>query len=209
MGAVLALSCVRGDQGVVTRDAIKIPRLDQVTIDARVLLFAIGVTGIPLIFGLLPSALMSRSDLQNTLKEESRFFGSLRAARVICWSFPEVALAVMVLVGAGLLIRTVARLVEERPGFVSDHVVTASVQVPAARYKTYNDVDRFFSQLLSALRERSTVMSTGMTNVLPLDNGWRVAFRMPGESASPSEQLKMVQYHSVSDGYFSLSTCRS
>jgi predicted permease len=100
------------------------------------------------------------------------------------------------------LIRTVARLVEEKPGFVSDHVVTASLQAPSARYRTFADVERFYSQLLSALRERSTVISAGTSNVVPLNNGWRIPFRKPGDSGSQSNEQMMVQYHSVSDGYF-------
>jgi putative ABC transport system permease protein len=201
LGVVLAGLAVKG---LTIGTPIPIPRLNEVAVDSRVLVFAIAVTGLTaLIFGFLPSTLMSRTDLQNTLKEGSRgSAGALRARTRHLLVVSEVALAVMVLVGAGLLIRTVGRLVGEKSGFRSERVMTASVQIPAARYTTYNDVDRFYSQLLSALRERSDVMSVGMTNVLPLDNGWRVAFLVPGESASLADEQRMVQYHSVSEGYF-------
>ena len=202
LGIILAVVAIRA---LTAGAPIDIPRLSQVGIDARVLGFAIGVTCLTaLIFGLLPSTLMSGGDAQNALKEGSRgSAGSMRARARNLLVVSEVALAVMVLVGAGLLIRTVTRLVEERPGFVSDHVVTASLQAPAARYRTFADVERFYSQLLSALRERSSVISAGTSNVLPLDNGWRIPFRKPGDSGSQSNEQLMVQYHSVSDGYFS------
>jgi len=201
LGVVLAVLAI---QALAVGAPIQIPRLNQVTIDGRVLAFAVAVTGLTaLIFGLLPSTLMSRSDLQNALKEGSRGSGgSLRARARHLLVVSEVALAVMVLVGAGLLIRTVSRLVQEKPGFVSDQVVTASLQVPAARYRTFADVERFYSQLLASLRDRSNVGAVGAANVLPLDNGWRIPFRMPGAPPSQSGEQLMVQYHSVSDGYF-------
>jgi predicted permease len=205
MGAVLGVVLAVVAINVLSVGApISIPRLNQVHIDARVLLFAITVTGLTaVIFGLLPSTLMSKSDVQNTLKEGSRGSGgTLRARARQALVVSEVALAVMVLVGAGLLIRTVARLVEEKPGFVSENVITASVQVPAARYRTFADVQRFYAQLLAALRERSAIAAAGAGNILPLDNGWRVPFRLPGQSASTSNEQMMVQYHSVSDGFF-------
>ena len=183
---------------------IQIPRLNQVAINGHVLFFAMGLTALTaLIFGLVPSTLMSKTDVQSTLKAGSPgSTGAMgkRARHLLVVS--EVALAVMVLVGAGLLIRTVAELVREKPGFVPDRVIAASLQVPAARYRTFQEVDRFYSQLLAALRQRSSILSAGLTNIQPLDNGWRVPFRMPGQSASPSDEQRMVQYHSVSDGYF-------
>src|SRR5262249_56600116 len=57
--------------------------------------------------------------------------------------------------------------------------------------------------LLMSLRERSSTVSVGATNILPLDTGWRFAFRMPEQPAADVTQQQMVQYHSVSDGYFS------
>ena len=201
LGVVLAVVAVRI---LATGSPIPIPRLDQVHIDARVLGFAIVLTGLTaLVFGLLPSTLMSRSDPQNALKEGSRGSGSVMRARARhLLVVSEVALAVMVLVGAGLLIRTVGRLVQEKTGFVSENVISASLQAPQARYRTFVDVDRFYAQLLGRLRERSIVASAGMSNVMPLGNGWRVPFRFPGQPAGQSTEQTMAQYQSVSDGYF-------
>ncbi len=183
---------------------VPIPRLNQVSVDGRILAFAILVTGFTaILFGFLPSTLMSHNDAQSTLKEGARGSGSRmrkHARQVLVVS--EVALAVMVLVGSGLLIRTVEKLVQEKVGFHADHVVTASIQAPSAQYRTFNDVDRFYSQFLDTLRQRSAVLSVGISNVLPLSNGWRVPFRLPGDAPSEADLQRMVQYQSVSDGYF-------
>ncbi len=202
LGCVLAVVAVRA---LAMASPIPIPRLDQVSVDARVLVFAIVVTGVTaLIFGFLPSILMSRGDVQNALKEGTRGSGGRMSARTRhLLVVSEVALAVMVLIGAGLLIRTVTRLLDERTGFVPDRVVTASLQVPAARYKTFDEVGQFYAQLLRSLRERPSTVAVGATNILPLDNGWRVAFRIVGQPSADVDEQRMVQYHSVSDGYFS------
>jgi len=201
LGVILAAAAVRSLSSLTP---IPIPRLDQLRVDWPVLSFAVGLTGLTaLLFGFAPSALMSRTDVNSTLKEGSR--GSGGAMRAMMRRFlviSEVALAVMVLVGAGLLIRTVAELLREKPGFIADRVITASVQVPGARYGTFQEVERFYSQLLAELRRHSTVAYAGLTNVMPLENGWRVPFRMPGDSASPTDLQRMVQYQSASDGFF-------
>ena len=204
-GAVLGLIlAIVGVRALSLSPSIPIPRLDQIVVDGRILLFAILVAGItPVLFGLLPSTLMSRGNAQAVLKEGSRGTGSLTRARVRqLLVVSEVGLAVMVLIGAGLLIRTVQRLASEKAGFSADRVITASIQAPSSGYTTFAQVERFYAQVLAALRERHAITAVGMSNVLPLSNGWRIPFRLPGDSPSPADLQRMVQYQSVSDGYF-------
>ncbi|HVT40261.1 MAG TPA: ABC transporter permease [Gemmatimonadaceae bacterium] len=200
LGLVVATASVKG---LLAWSPIQIPRAGDVHVDGAVLLFATLIAVFTsILFGLVPSLLMSRAELQDALREGTRGAGSrtrvVRGALVV----GEVALAVMLLCGAGLLVRSVERLIGEDVGVDVTSVLTANIQLPDAAYRDWNRVDLFFSQLLPALRAHREVAAAGVATFLPLDAGWRLPFGVPGTGPALAGQEPEAQHHSVDDGYF-------
>jgi predicted permease len=203
-GALVGIAfATLGVKGLLAWSPIRIPRADDVHVNALVLLFATAVALVTVVvFGLLPSWVMSRAELQDSLKEGARGSGSrargVRGALVIS----EVALAVMLLCGAGLLTRSVARLLGEDVGVDATTVVTANLQLPDRGYGDWQQVSLFYTSLAAALRERPEISAAGGSTFLPLDPGWRIPFRaMDAAPPRPGEETE-AQYHSADDGYF-------
>jgi putative ABC transport system permease protein len=201
-GVALAFAFMRGIVAVTPFD---IPRIGEVGVDARVLAFALLLTLCTAVaFGLLPALFTSRADLQQILKEGGRSqagsAGGRRAHGVLVAA--EIALAVTLLSGAGLLYRSVARLAAEDPGFRPDGIVTAGVQLNGAAYSRWPQVEQFHSTLVQSLRQQHGITAAGASNFLPLASGWRIPFLVRGLPAPPRGDEPTAQYHSVSEGYF-------
>jgi len=205
VGAALGMVCAAVGIALLLRFApIEIPRLDQVAIDARALLFAAGVTvSTVILFGMTPAVLLTRTDLQSALKTgvrgASSSSGGSRARRVLVAA--EVALAVMLLVAAGLLVRTVERLVHEDPGFSASGVVTASVELPERAYRDWPSVARFYGELGRRLREAPSV-TAGLANVQALAPGWRIPFVIEGRPRPKAGEEANVQHVTIDETYF-------
>jgi putative ABC transport system permease protein len=177
---------------------------DRIGLDARVLLFTFGVsvaTGV--LFGLAPALQASRSELNETLKEGER--GStggrrrLRGALVVA----ETALALVLLVGAGLMMKSFLRLIEVPPGFDPQNVLTASLSVPRARYTDTKQVADFYATLVERLREQPGVESAAAVNLLPMaGSGATTIFIVEGAEAPPRGQEPEANYRSATPGYF-------
>lgn len=201
-GVALAVAAVKG---IILATPIDVPRLADAGVDGRALLFAMALTvATAVLFGLLPALFMSRADLQQVLKEGGRAQGGAhgggRAHRVLVTA--EIALAVMLLAGAGLLVRSVARLAAEDPGLRAEGVLTASVQLTGSAYSQWPQVAQFHSSLVEALRAQPGVTAAGATNFLPLVPGWRIPFVVRGVPPPARGDEPTAQYHSISDGYF-------
>ncbi|HEY7501731.1 MAG TPA: ABC transporter permease [Vicinamibacterales bacterium] len=203
LGVALAFGATKA---IVLATPIDVPRLAQVGLDARALLFAMLLSiATAIVFGLLPALLMSRADLQRALKEGARGQGGpsgRRAHHTLVAA--EIALAVVLLAGAGLLVRGVLRVTREDPGFRADNVLTAGIQLSGAAYRTWPQVEQFHTALVEAVRQQPGVQAAGASNFLPLSAGWRVRFvpRTASESAARAGDEPTAQYHSVSEGYF-------
>jgi putative ABC transport system permease protein len=169
-----------------------IPRLNAIGIDPWVLGFTLllaVLTGI--IFGLAPALQASRLDLNATLKEGgTRATGGasrhrLRSLLVVA----EVSMALVLLIGAGLLLKSFTRLRETKLGFNSDHVLTASVTLPEATYPTAAQVKAYYQQSLAHLAASPEAQAVGVVNSLPLGNtgvGIQGDLTVEGESAERS-----------------------
>jgi putative ABC transport system permease protein len=205
-GAIVGVGlAIAGVRLLVHATPVPIPRLETVVIDTRVLTFALIVAAATAIgFGLLPAVSLSSVDSQQTLKESGR--GSTtgrrreRTRRLLVVG--EVGLAVMLLFGAGLLIRTIANLAREDPGFRPAPVLTASLQLTAAAYPKWEQVATFYATLLDRLRERPDVEATGTSNFLPLASGWRLRFLIRGRPEPAKGDEPTAQHMTVSEGYF-------
>jgi putative ABC transport system permease protein len=201
VGVAIAAGAVRG---IVAATPVDVPRLAQVSLDGRVLALAVAlVVGTAVVFGLLPGLLMARVDPQGALKEGGRTQGAVRARgrmhRVLVVS--EIAIAVVLLAGAGLMVRSVSRLSGLDPGFRPDGIVTADVQLNGAAYAQWPAVAQFYASLVDRLKEQPGVTAAGTTEFLPLSPGWRIPFLIRGLAPPARGDEPMAQYHSVSDGY--------
>ena len=145
------------------------PRLDQVGIDYRVLTFALGISALTgILFGIVPALHASKLDVTSALKEGGRSAeGHRRTSARSLLLIGEVALSLVLLVGAGLLIKSFLRLQEVRPGFNAHNVLIANVALPGAKYKDLQFVE-FFRQLKERLEAAPGVQAVGGAINLPL-----------------------------------------
>jgi putative ABC transport system permease protein len=147
-----------------------VPSISEVPLDLHVMLFAAAIsmlTGV--FFGLAPALHLSKSMSSQALKEAGRMSvgaasRNLRGGLVIA----EISMALVLLAGAGLLVRSLQRLVQVDPGFETQHIVTARVTVPEVRYAEGTPLAVFFRTLTSKLQEVPGVQAAGAVSLIPL-----------------------------------------
>jgi putative ABC transport system permease protein len=182
-----------------------IPRLEEIEVDWRVLAFTLGVsvlTGI--VFGLAPALSSVRSDLNSILKTSgrgttgSRSRARLRDALVVS----EIASCVVLLTGAGLLMRSFARLESVNPGFRPDHVLTMQIALPETRYSGAK-VALFYQRLVERVEGQAGVQSAGIARNLPLSGSdASLNFTIENRPVEASAEQPRAKYRAASAGYF-------
>ena len=183
-----------------------IPRLYDVRVDGWVLVFTLGATAIAaLVFGAIPAWQARKGRLASTLREGNRGSrtrpGSSRARATLVVA--EITLALMLLAGAGLLIRSFARLSAVDPGFNATRVSTFSVTLSPVRYATVDQQRQFAATLLDRIRTVPGVDSAGVTFGLPLSGaGFVLSFDVDGRAAPPPNAEPRAQVRVASPGYF-------
>jgi predicted permease len=203
LGVVLGFAiAVFSVKGLLAWTPIRIPRADDVHVDFAMLGFAALVCAITTVtFGLLPAMIVSRADLQDALKDGNRGSGGsgrkLRTGLVVA----EVAFAVVLLSSAGLLIRSVKKLLEVNAGVTASSVVTIDLQLPDAAYRDWTRVDQFYTVVARNLRDHAEVSSVGATNFLPLDPAWRNGYQV-ADHPVPENEVPQAQFHIADEGYF-------
>ncbi len=199
VGLVVAVASVKA---LMAASPVRIPRADGVGVDAPVLVFATIVAAITaLAFGLVPAFILSRSALQDALKDGSKGSSqgrTLRSALVVV----EVALAVILLSGAGLLVHSVTRMLAVNTGVDPAFTITADMQLPDAAYREWPRVEQFYASLVRALEQRPGIVAAGTTTFLPLETGWRLPYLPVGAGPYPAGEEPMAQFHSADAGYF-------
>ncbi len=162
-----------------------VPRLAETRLDANVLLFSILlslVTGI--LFGLVPALQATSGSLHETLKEGTRgsssggHRGKLRAILVVA----EMAVALVLMTGAGLLMQSFSRLMKVNPGFSPDHRMTFQLNLPPNRYREAEIERQFYRQLLERVKTLPEVASAGVTSYLPLSGAIRFVYFCPEDT---------------------------
>ena len=190
--------------------AIGPPMLGQfhdVAVSGRALAFLAGLSILtPVLFGLAPALLGARSGLGEGLKDHGDRGGSrgaggpMRSAIVVC----EIAISLVLLVGAGLLIRSFIGLLHVDPGFSPDHLVTAHIALPRAKYKDATEAAAFFEQLLRRVENLPGVRAAGVTTCLPLSGQgqWGKQLTIQERPAPSLDRVPAVEYRLVSEDYF-------
>ncbi len=191
-------------QGLVAMIPPRIPRFREINLDGHVLLFTFLLTALTgVVFGLLPALSASRADLNHTLKEGARGASDGRAHQRLRGVFVvvEIALSVVLLVGAGLLVRSFERVLDTNPGFRPEHVLTTSIDLPAAQYHDDARITSFFKQLLERVQQSPGVISAGASTDLPLQGGWTHLFTIEGRPPALGAGANLC-FHSVIYGNY-------
>jgi putative ABC transport system permease protein len=202
LGGVLGLMVAQfGVRALVALSPPELPRLNAVRVDGPVFVFSLGVTTlIGLMAGLIPALHASRGDLQLGVQQSSRRTAGghqlTRRALVVA----EVAIALVLLVSAGLLLRSLERLFAIDPGFDASHVLTMQVQESGHRFDADTDRDRFFTQALEAVRQVPGVTVAAFTSQLPL-SGDLETFGVQFE-LTPNDEPEDTLRYAVNPGYF-------
>ena len=203
-GAVGLLLAIWSLDLLVSLKPANLPRLAEIGVNRTVFLFTAAVsvfTGV--LFGLAPAWQVSKSDLNEGLKESGRGSDGPRRHRIrALLVVSEVALSIVLLIGAGLMIRSFARLLAVDPGFKPDHVLTAFVSLPVAKYSKHEEQVAFFDRLLERLRNAPGVSAAGVVTDIPLFGGGSTGFDVDGRPPALPGQRAMTDYRVISPDYF-------
>ena len=183
--------------------ADQVPRADEISVDGRVMLFALGVsivTGI--LAGALPAIRAGRTDLNDALKEGGRSdAGSvgLRTRRllIVC----EVALSLVLLTGAGVMIRSLLALQHVDAGFDPRNVLTMSIALPETRYKSPSQRSAFFDAALQRIRALPGVQDAAVVDSLPLTGGSQQPIVIDGRAELLPRDQPTVAVRKITPGY--------
>ena len=190
------------------------PRIDEVRIDPVVLTFTLGMSLLTgLIFGLAPGWHVARTDLREALNEGGRSNSAAGHSRRLrtCLVVSELALAVVLLAGAGLLLRSFSRLLEVSPGFATKHLLTMEISLPEKGYPAMAPVQNFYAQLMLRVNAVPGVRSAGAVSQMPLteaDNSGSVFFKDTSIPELPRYQpmgdlpYLEIDQRAVTPGYF-------
>jgi putative ABC transport system permease protein len=203
LGALLASWAVKA---FVASQPTTVPRIDLIAVDGRVLAFVAVIsiaTGV--LFGLVPALRASAPDLLTALKDSIRGSSSVAARRFrSALVVAEVALALVLLIGAGLMIRSFGRLMSIDPGFNAERVVTLRLTLPDARYPDRARWTTFHQELLRRVGALPAVDAAGLNSAVPLEGGGSEAPVIPEGAPMPSPDRlpAMTLFQTTSPDYF-------
>ena len=201
IGGVLGIGLAMLTQSALTRYAASaVPLFAEVGIDRTVLLFAVAISlGAPILFGIIPALMSSKSGpVTERAESSSRETRTLRNLLVAA----EVALSIVLAVGAALLLRSLAHLQDVDPGFKQEQAITFTMTLPTARYADAGARFNAFQQIERRLKEQSGVQSVGATSTLALRGfTWSGDTTFEGRSATDYE--RDTRHASTDIDYFS------
>jgi putative ABC transport system permease protein len=203
-GAVGLMVAKWGVDGLLALAAGYLPRAGEVALDWRVVGFTLLLsllTGIG--FGLAPALQVSKTDVQESLKEGGNAGSSQRRNRLrSLLVIAEVASALVLLVGAGLLIRSFMRLQQVNAGVRPENVLTLTISLPEAKYAKPQMAARFFTRALDRIKSLPDVEAAGVINILPLQRtGFNGDVEIEGQSY-PAGQEPLAEFRAASQDYF-------
>ncbi len=182
-----------------------LPRLKEIQVNGAVVAFTFGIALLTsLIFGLIPALQASRSQIEQSLRETSRGSTGARGHRLrSAFVVSQFALSLVLLVGAGLLIRSFASLSAVQPGFDPNGVLTFWQALPKARYDNSQKKVQFFDQLMTKLKALPGIEETGMVSPMPFggDDSHRT-FTIVGQPAPPQGMEPSASRLTTNGSYF-------
>ena len=204
-GALGVLVAYWSSAAIVRMAPATIPRLHEMSLDLRVLGFAIAITlTTALVCGLLPALELSRRPSGEALKDggrggttgvrQRRVFGLLVAA--------QFALAIVLLVAGGLLLRSFTRLMAVDPGFRAEQVLTLSTSLPSSAYRMGSDIRSFYQQVLERVDRLPGVVASAASTDLPLSVRERRAFTIEAQPAASADLPQVIAHDWLFGAYF-------
>lgn len=189
---------------LVAIPATNIPRAVEIDLDARVLMFTVGcsvITGV--LFGLIPAWRAGRSNPQESLREAGRGFGPARQRARSALVVSQMAVALVLLIGAGLLLRSFHQLGQFDPGFSHDNAVSFTISLPTAKYRTLEQRSDFQQRLLERLNGATGVESASLTSGMPFGgSSWRTGFVVEGNPIPATNDAPQLEAYAISPEYF-------
>ena len=202
IGLLLAYWSVRA---LVAVNPSNIPRIQDLGLDGNVLIFtAIVSVATGVIFGVAPALQMSKGDLQSTLREGGRSGsgdrGGQRVRRALVVT--EVALALTLLIGAGLLVKSSARLAGVDPGFNPHDILTFNLSLPEIKYPSDTATIAFFDAVIPRIAQVPGVRAAGATSVMPFGGSWSTgSFNVEGYDPPPNGNGPWGDIRVISPGF--------
>jgi putative ABC transport system permease protein len=206
LGGVLGILLASwGTRALLALAPADLPRLDAVHLDGRVLLFSFGVSLVcGVLFGLVPALSASRTNLVDSLKESERTdsAGATRNRLRRVFVVAEVALALVLLISAGLLVRSFSKLLNVRPGFDPHNVLTLRLALPGTQYNNAPKIAAFYDELLPRVSSLPGVQHAAAAFQPPFMQGDNSIFSIRGWQSNPNDPPPHADYAFVSADYF-------
>jgi putative ABC transport system permease protein len=183
-----------------------LPRLNAIRVDPVVLVFALVLSAIAgIAFGLVPALFAVKSDVQNSLREgggRSGESGNRRRARNVL-AVAEISLAMVLLVAAGLMLRSFSKLMAVGPGFDPAHIVNADISLPQFQYSTPQQWTIFSDEFLARIQAQPGLQDSAIVVPRPLTDGFvNLGFTIEGVPPTSANDSRTADYASVSAEYF-------
>jgi len=200
-GFVLAVAAIAALTPQLPAD---LSRAAGIAVDMRMLIFTAVislVTGI--LFGLSPLFTTSFENAGESLKQNNRFASGIQTRLRSGLAVAQIAIAIILLIGAGLTVKSFWALMHVAPGFRSENILTARLSLPGSRYPDNRRIAALEREVLESLRGKPGVQSAGFATYVPLsglDNDW--AFLIEGRPPLPVGTHNVAEYRPVSAGYF-------
>ena len=181
----------------------KLPQLNSITLDINVLLFAFGLSILTsVLFGILPSLSATRVDLATALKDSGRSAtaSSSRQYGRQMLAVAEMAFAVMLVIAAGLVVRSLIKFQQQQPGFQADHLLTAHLYLPRIRYSDTTKINELCRELqarvqaLPGVESAAIATQPGLPDPTYSANGWLQPFTFPGRVPEHAQDIPTVRF---------------
>ena len=189
---------------VTKMQADAMPQLASVAIDWRVLAFTLAVSlATALLFGLAPALTGTRVNLVEALKQGGRsaMAGKTATRMRNILVATQMAMSLMLLVGASLLVQSMLRLEHQNLGIRQDHLLKGHLYIPPIRYPNPGAITRFCDQFADRVRALPGVVSATVTTIYPPNNGWVQMLGIPGRAVTRIQDIPMAQF-GVADAHF-------
>jgi len=202
-GALGVLLAIWGIDFLVALSPPDLPRVNEIAVDVRTLVFTFALSALTgVVFGLLPALQASRPNLNETLKAGGRDPASGRQPVRSVLVVSEIALSLVLLVGAGLLIRSFLRLQAVDPGFDSKNVLTMRLDFTGPKGKSGKQAIAFHNQLLDRIRAIPGVTSASTRSFVPITNDWaNLSFAIEGRPVNAADR-PVGYYNAISSNFF-------
>lgn len=201
MGSGLAFAAV---QFVIPLLPADLSRATGIVVDARMLVFTVGISLVAgILFGLGPLLGIKHVNPGESLKQSNRIAGGGQSVVRSVLAVSQIAIATVLLIGAGLMAKSFWALMHVPPGFRTESILTARLSLPKSRYPDNRRVAAFERQVLERLHSTAGIQSASFATYLPLsgsDNGW--AFFIENRPPLPVGTFDFAKYRPVSEGYF-------